>query len=104
MSAEFKSYGGEQIELLPPRKTVGDKKIVETQIVPADGGAPTELDYVVANGPNGWQITDVLLNGTISQVAVHSSDFSARHLGRCLATDLRPQTKVAALSGGTDSH
>ena len=38
---------------------------------------PTRLDYVVSDGPNGWQITDVLLNGTISQVAIHSSDFSS---------------------------
>jgi phospholipid transport system substrate-binding protein len=74
---QFSSYSGEQIELLPDEKTLGDKKIVETQIVPANGSAPTELDYVVADGPAGWQITDVLLNGTISQVAVHSSDFSS---------------------------
>jgi phospholipid transport system substrate-binding protein len=75
--AEFSKYGGEKIELLPAEKTLGADKIVETQIVPANGGAPTRLDYVVANGPMGWQITDVLLNGTISQVAIHSSDFSS---------------------------
>ena len=75
--SQFTSYHGEQITLLPGEKTLGAKKIVETQIIPGDGSAPTELDYVVTNGPAGWQITDVLLNGTISQVAVHSSDFSA---------------------------
>ncbi|HEY1856056.1 ABC transporter substrate-binding protein [Acidocella sp.] len=75
--AEFAKYGGEKIELLPTEKTVGADKIVETQIVPADGSAPTRLDYVVSDGPMGWQITDVLLNGTISQVAIHSSDFSS---------------------------
>lgn len=73
--AEFSSYQGEKFKLLPAEKTLGSKKIIETQLIPA-GGTPTELDYVVANGPHGWQITDVLLNGTISQVAVHASDFS----------------------------
>jgi phospholipid transport system substrate-binding protein len=75
--SEFSKYSGEKIVLLPTEKTLGASKIVETEIVPADGSAPTRLDYVVANGPAGWQITDVLLNGTISQVAVHSSDFSS---------------------------
>ncbi len=75
--AEFSKYGGEKIVLLPTEKTLGADKIVETEIVPADGSAPTRLDYVVADGAAGWQITDVLLNGTISQVAIHSSDFSS---------------------------
>ncbi len=75
--SEFSKYGGEKIVLLPTEKTLGADKIVETEIVPADGSAPTRLDYVVADGAAGWQITDVLLNGTISQVAIHSSDFSS---------------------------
>jgi phospholipid transport system substrate-binding protein len=102
--SEFSKYNGEKIELLPSEKSVSDDKIVETQIVPADGSAPTRLDYVVANGPNGWQITDVLLNGTISQVAIHSSDFSslvtsgdATHLIAAL------KKKTAALAASSSS-
>ncbi|OYV38276.1 MAG: hypothetical protein B7Z81_04840, partial [Acidocella sp. 20-61-6] len=68
--SEFSSYHGEHFKLLPTQKSLGSAKIVETQLVPGGSGSPTELDYVVANGPSGWQITDVLLNGTISQVAV----------------------------------
>jgi phospholipid transport system substrate-binding protein len=103
--SQFKSYGGTQIQLLPTEKTVGDKKIVETQIVPGDGGTPTEIDYVVANGANGWQITDVLLNGTISQVAVHSSDFSSLvTAGDASKLITALQAKVTTLSGGTDGH
>jgi phospholipid transport system substrate-binding protein len=100
--SEFKSYNGAQIQLLPQEKTLGDKRIVETQIVPADGSSPTEIDYVVANGPKGWQITDVLLNGTISQVAVHSSDFSSLVTsGNAAPLIAALRAKVAALSGGT---
>jgi phospholipid transport system substrate-binding protein len=102
--SQFKSDGGTQIQLLPGEKTLGDKKIVETQIVPGDGSAPTEIDYVVANGANGWQITDVLLNGTISQVAVHSSDFSSLVTsGDASQLISALKSKVIALSGGTDS-
>jgi phospholipid transport system substrate-binding protein len=73
----FSSYGGQQIQLLPTERDLGAKKIVETQIVPADGSPPTRLDYVMADGANGWQATDVLFNGTISKVAVQASDFSS---------------------------
>ncbi len=98
--SQFKGEGAKFV-LLPTEKSLGANKIVETQIVPADGSAPTEIDYVVANGPAGWQITDVLLNGTISQVAVHASDFSALVSGgdgSKLIAALR--AKITTLSGG----
>ena len=47
-ASEFSKYSGETITLLPAEKTLGADKIVETEIVPADGSAPTRLDYVVA--------------------------------------------------------
>ena len=100
--SEFSKYNGEKIELLPSEKTVGDSKVVETQIVPADGSSPTRLDYVVADGPNGWQITDVLLNGTISQVAIHSSDFSSLVTsGNATQLIAALDKKTAALAGGS---
>jgi phospholipid transport system substrate-binding protein len=103
--AEFSKYNGEKIELLPTEKTVGADKIVETQIVPADGSTPTRLDYVVADGPDGWQITDVLLNGTISQVAIHSSDFSSLVTSgdaSQLIAALKQKTAALAGSSGND--
>lgn len=75
--AQFNGYSGQSFKVLPDEKTLGAKKIVETQLNTGDGGDPVELDYVMENGANGWQITDVLLNGTISQVAVHASDFAS---------------------------
>ena len=75
--AEFNAYSGQSFKVLPDEKALGEKEIVKTQLVPGDGSEPVELDYVMANGANGWQITDVLLNGTISQVAVHASDFAS---------------------------
>jgi phospholipid transport system substrate-binding protein len=97
----FNGYGGQQINLLPDERDVGSKKIVETEIVPPDGSTPTKLDYVMANGDNGWQVTDVLLNGTISKVAVQSSDFSALVTsGDASQLIAALKTKIATLSGG----
>lgn len=99
--SQFNSFSGLKIIVLPTEKTLGDKKIVETQLVPPDGSAPTEIDYVVANGAAGWQITDVLLGGTISQVAVHESDFSALVTSGDAAKLIDAlKSKIAILSGG----
>lgn len=104
-AAQFSAYGGEKLELQPDEKSLGAKKIVETKLIPGDGGGPTELDYVMENTPQGWRITDVLLNGTISQVAVHASDFAAL-VGSGDASRLIAalQTKIAALRSGTASQ
>ena len=101
----FDNYGGQQIQLLPDERTIGAKKVVETQIVPTDGSDPTRLDYVMANGANCWQATDVLLDGTISKVAIQNSDFSSEVTSgdaSQLITALK--SKVADLSGGALSN
>jgi phospholipid transport system substrate-binding protein len=97
----FSSYGGQQIQLLPAERDLGTKKIVETQIVPPDGSPPTRLDYVMADGEDGWQATDVLFNGTISKVAVQASDFSSLvNSGDASQLIAALKTKIATLSGG----
>ncbi len=102
--SQFKGGTGVQIQLLPAEKALGTKKIVETQIVPADGSAPTEIDYVVSDDGGAWQITDVLLNGTISQVAVHSSDFSGLvSTGDASQLIAALKAKIAALASGSAS-
>jgi len=97
----FSGYGGQTIQLLPAERDVGASRVVETQIVPADGSAPTRLDYVMTPGAEGWQATDVLLNGTISKVAVQESDFSSLvTAGDATQLIAALKAKVAALSGG----
>jgi phospholipid transport system substrate-binding protein len=97
----FGGYGGQQIQVLPAERDLGAKKIVETQIVPSDGSAPTRLDYVMADGDSGWQATDVLFNGTISKVAIQSSDFSSLvNSGDASQLIAALKTKIATLSGG----
>lgn len=76
-ASQFKSFGGESFTVSPDQKTLGTGYIVKTNLIPGGGGSPVELDYVVRNGTQGWRITDVLLGGTISQVALHASDFAS---------------------------
>ncbi len=97
-TAQFNAYDGQQLQLLPAEKSLGANKIIETQLI--SGGNPTELDYVVQNGAQGWRITDVLLGGSISQVAVHQSDFSALvSAGDASKLIAALQAKIAVLQG-----
>jgi phospholipid transport system substrate-binding protein len=97
----FSSYNGQSFQLLPDERSVGASKVVETQILPGDGSPPTRLDYVMTNGAAGWQVTDVLLNGTISKVALQSSDFSSEVTsGDASQLISALKAKVATLSGG----
>lgn len=99
--ANFDSFGGEKLELLPESRSVGADQVVATQIVPTSG-APTRIDYVMRRTQAGWRAVDVLLNGSISRVAVQRSDFRSL-LGSGDATPLIQslQRKIADLSGGT---
>jgi len=97
----FDGYNGQSFKVLPTERSVGASKVVESQIIPGDGSAPTELDYVMTDGPGGWQVTDVLLNGTISKVAIQSSDFSSEVTsGDASQLISALKAKVATLSGG----
>lgn len=98
--ANFDSFGGEKLEILPETRNVGADQVVASQIAPASG-APTRIDYVMHRTPAGWRAIDVLLNGSISRVAVQRSDFRSL-LGSGDAAPLIQslQRKTADLSGG----
>lgn len=99
--SNFKSDSGDQIKLLPETRTVGTDRVVETEVAPPSG-APTRLDYVMRQGPGGWQAVDVLEEGTISQVAVQRSDFrSLLSAGGAQKLTASLQAKVDTMSGGT---
>jgi phospholipid transport system substrate-binding protein len=53
---------------------VGNRQVVQTQIIPKSGNSH-ELDYVMREGGAGWRVVDVLADGSISRVAVQRSDF-----------------------------
>jgi phospholipid transport system substrate-binding protein len=69
----FDSYSGEQLQVTGARPR-GNDIMVETKIAKSNGET-TRLDYLVRQDQGSWQISDVYLDGTISQLAVHRSEF-----------------------------
>lgn len=99
--ANFNNYDGTHFALLPEQRNVGADVVIETQVVPPNGD-PTRLDYLMRQGSDGWHVVDVLLEGTISQVAVWRSDFrSLLAPGDASKLIANLQDKTAQLAGGT---
>jgi phospholipid transport system substrate-binding protein len=89
--ANFDAFNGERFEIDPNTRPVGQEQVVQTRIVPPSG-EPTRIDYVMRdNAGGGWKVVDVLLDGTISRVAVQRSDF------RSLLASGDPQPLIVAL-------
>jgi phospholipid transport system substrate-binding protein len=72
--ANFDKYDGERFQVLPGARDSGADRIVGTEIVSGNGDH-TRLDYVMRSDNGGWRAVDVLLEGSISRVAVQRSDF-----------------------------
>ncbi len=64
----FDSYSGEQLQVTGEQPSGADV-IVQTRIVKSNGEATT-LNYLMRQLQGSWQISDVYLDGTISQLAV----------------------------------
>lgn len=96
----FDGYDGQQFVVTPQTRALPNgEQLVDTRIVPVHGDTHV-LDYVMRQTPQGWRVVDVLLDGTISRVAVQRSDFRsllARGGAIALAKSLREKT--ADLSG-----
>src|SRR5690349_17212119 len=71
----FDSYSGEKFQVRGVEPT-SFGTIVQSQIVKSDG-APVSINYLMHENGGGWQIADVYLTGTISQLATLRSQFSA---------------------------
>jgi phospholipid transport system substrate-binding protein len=72
--ANFDKYDGETFRIIPGLRDAGTDRIVGTEII-NDGGERFRLDYVMRDVRGTWRAVDVLLEGSISRVAVQRSDF-----------------------------
>ena len=72
----FDAYDGERFQILPERRQVGGDEVVQTRLIPKTGDV-TRLDYVMRRAGDGWRVVDILLDGSISRVAVQRTDFRA---------------------------
>ncbi len=100
--SNFASYSGEQFNIDPTLRDVGGERVVSTHIV--NHGADTaRIDYVMKQTEAGWRAVDVLLDGSISRVAVQRSDFRAQLEGGPDALLATLKKKVANLSGNASA-
>ena len=74
--ANFDSANGEKFVIAPATRLSGKDTVVQTRII-GSGGETTKLDYVMRETSGAWKVVDVLLDGSISRVAVTRSDFRA---------------------------
>ena len=99
--ANFDSYDGQRFEIAPSLRAVGTDQVVGTTIVPTSGDSD-RIDYVMRQEGAAWKVVDVLLDGTVSRVAVQRSDFRAELVkGGAPALIASLQRKVADLGGNS---
>lgn len=71
----FDSYSGERLQVTGERSSSGGP-IVTSQIVKSNG-EPVNISYLMRNNGGVWQIADVYLDGTISELATRRSEFAS---------------------------
>jgi phospholipid transport system substrate-binding protein len=71
--ANFDRYDGERFQILPGVRESGTDRIIGTEVIA--GNERTRLDYVMRESKGVWRAVDVLVEGSISRVAVQRSDF-----------------------------
>jgi phospholipid transport system substrate-binding protein len=71
----FDSYAGQKLEVTGEQPAAAGV-MVKSQIVKANG-EPVKVDYMMRRNGDGWLISDVYLDGAISEVATRRSEFAA---------------------------
>jgi phospholipid transport system substrate-binding protein len=71
----FDSYSGQKLQVTDEQPAAAGV-IVHSQIVKANG-EPVTVDYLMHKNGDAWQISDVYLDGAISEVATRRSEFAA---------------------------
>lgn len=71
----FNQFDGESFEILGEQEAQRNTRIVLTRLnVP--GGEDVIFNYRLRMTPQGWQIIDIYLKGTVSELALRRSDFT----------------------------
>ncbi len=98
----FDGFDGERFETLSVEPSAQGTTLVHTRVVPADDD-PVSLDYRVRLRADRFRIIDVYLDGTLSELALRRSDYSAlvkREGFDALVSAV--QAKIVEAENGTD--
>jgi len=70
----FDSYAGQKLQVIGEQPAVAGV-MVRSQIVKANG-EPVNVDYMMRRNGDSWLISDIYLDGAISEVATRRSEFA----------------------------
>ena len=73
-AAQFDGYSGEKFETVGERSGPQNTVLVETRIIESTG-AKVGLTYVLKQSGERWLIADILLDNSVSQLAVRRSEY-----------------------------
>jgi phospholipid transport system substrate-binding protein len=71
----FDSYAGQKLEVTSEQPAPSGV-MVKSQIIKANG-EPVKVDYMMRRNGEAWLISDIYLDGAISEVATRRSEFAA---------------------------
>jgi len=71
----FDSYDGQKLEVIGEQPAASGV-MVRSQIIKATG-EPVKVDYMMHRNGEAWLISDIYLDGAISEVATRRSEFAA---------------------------
>lgn len=74
-AARFNGFSGETFEMLGQRQGPRDTALVDTRLNRTDG-PPVPITYVMTERDGEWRIVDVLLDKSISELAVRRSEYN----------------------------
>ena len=93
---QFNDYKGQRFVVDPKPVPRNADMIVHSRLIPADGD-PVVFNYLLRGAGSNWRVEDVYLDGTISQLAVRRSEFSA------ILTSDGPDGLLAKLASQSDN-
>ena len=75
-AARFKSFSNEKFETLSVEEGPRNSLIIKTKLFPNDE-EPVSFDYMLRNFDGKWQIIDIFLKGTFSELATKKSEYAS---------------------------
>jgi phospholipid transport system substrate-binding protein len=79
-SSALSRYQDQTLEFLPPRESSDKNKVIVRSLLKQPGAPSISVDYRMANGPQGWKIYDVVVDG-VSLVTTYRDSFGEQVRG-----------------------
>ena len=71
----FNGYSGESFRIVKAVKSPQNTRLIKTELIKKNGKA-IRLNYLLRNTGKGWQIMDIFLKGSISELATKRSEYN----------------------------